>query len=151
MVNRYGNKLLILDKDTLEFKVEALEDIAVGYEQIHEGVEGYIERVSYNRKLYINRIDTWVNEEGKIEGLKPSVVVINGDKQVVEILHGNLVFTKNDAAGNSFGLTDLDIKIIMEEFTGKVDFDMVAIECNENRKPIKKPPMSMTARILHMI
>lgn len=112
-------KILVLDKDTLDFK-EVEVSGEVGYEIINEGVEGVIESCTFNRKLQENKILVWCNESGKLKDLKCSVAIVDMTNiftgpRVIETLAGNLVFTKVDGQGRCFGLTNEEILLVKHE------------------------------------
>lgn len=136
-------KVLILDKDTLDFR-EVEVNGEVGYEVINEGVEGSMESCTFNRKLQENRIMVWCNESGKIKDLKCSTVVadisnIFAGPRVVETLAGNLVFTKTDGHGGTYGLTDEEILLVKHE---------LRIRCELRSKNAKGENLVEQVRIL---
>jgi hypothetical protein len=119
-------KVLMLDKETLEFTEVELNGNKVSYELMRSCVEGYV-----NRELDKNHIDVWCNEEGKLENLKPSCVVLDENHQVIEILAGNLLFTSRDNSGNSTSLFPYHINLIKELMRSKVQIKTVNQETNE--------------------
>lgn len=126
-------KILVLDKDTLEFKevVVETESNEVPYEEMRKAVDGYIEHVTVNRAINKANIDMWRNEEGKLDGLKPSVMVVekaaNGEIEMVELLAGNILFTTRYEEKNSGFLSDEQIKFVKEQFSETTEMGM-AIE-----------------------
>lgn len=110
------NKLLVLNCETLEFEVKELPSNEVGYEVLNEAVGGWIEHITYNREFVERHIDMWCNEEGKLKDLKPSVAIVDKMDIIVEILVGNIAFTKCDCEGNSFGLTDEEVEFTKSKF-----------------------------------
>lgn len=77
-------------------------------EKFQELVGGYIEVVAAKEDASIIAI---VNEEGKLEGLKPNIWIGN------ELIVGNVVFVKNSDDGEFHSLTDDMIKEIVESFS----------------------------------
>lgn len=114
MENR--NKILVLDCETLEFVVKELPNNEVGYEVLSREVGGYIEHVTYDEDFANRRIDMWIDEEGKLKGLNPTVAVVDENSVMMDILVGNVVFTTCDLEGDSFGLTDEEIGFIKTKF-----------------------------------
>ncbi|RKQ18926.1 DUF3846 domain-containing protein [Ureibacillus endophyticus] len=74
-------------------------------------VGGYIERIPFIDEFERVGIDVWINEEGKLIGL-PSTLRINDSERTIDIICGNIVFTRCDDEGNTIGLKDEDIELI---------------------------------------
>lgn len=104
---------LVLENDAKFRTVEMEHDISL--EQMQEIVGGLIEPV-YIQLFAERNIDIWVNEEGKILNLQPSCFVTNG-KETVDILVGNILFTKSDNDGGTTPLTNDDIQFIQDNMT----------------------------------
>ena len=71
------------------------EDFSDSYEMLRKNVNGYIERVSWFPMFEERNIDLWINEEGKLLKLIPTLAIIEKNK-LVDILVGNIVFTRHD-------------------------------------------------------
>ncbi len=105
-------KALVLVNDGKRLHLEKIEfeDDTV-LDMLHEEVGGYIERVPYFIDLEEHMIDAWINEDGKQMGLPSTIAIKNEDDEIVDIVVGNIVFTKNDADGRTVGLSD-DIVLV---------------------------------------
>lgn len=107
-----ANKILRMGTD-LKFEEIEISNIIVQYEELSGAVGGYIERVTFNRELDENGIDVWCDEEYRLKGSTPSVMVVNDSLSVIECLGGNLVFTaQGNFDGESYALEDWQIDII---------------------------------------
>lgn len=105
-------RVLILSNGQLEEK-----EIDNTLEELQGIVGGYIEFPLLGRIFQKNIIDTIINEEGKyIEGLKPEIALIDSNtKKILDIVYGNCIFASHDAEGNTIGLNDKQIKVVMQE------------------------------------
>lgn len=92
-------------------------EIGTELEDLQEIVGGYIEIPFLSKVFNNNGIDVIINEEGKfIEGLKPEIVIIDGiTKQMLDIVYGNCIFASHNKEGDTIGLTEEQIKVIMRE------------------------------------
>ena len=106
-------RVLVLKNGKLQEK-----EIKNSSEELQSIVGGYIEFPFLGNRFRDNTIDVIINEEGKfIEGLKPEIAMVDGEtKSVLDIVYGNCVFASHDEEGNTIGLNDEQIKIVMEEF-----------------------------------
>ena len=87
-----------------------------GLEDMQKIVGGYIETWDYISELYDNGISLYCNDEGKLQGLHPALVVTkNGE--TVEMICGNILFCGYDSEGETVPLTDKQISIIKSIFT----------------------------------
>ena len=82
-------------------KIEKVENTLKTFQEL---VGGYIEIPFISSKLCEKGIDIIINEEGKLLNLKPSFVVMDGDK-LIDVIHGNVIFTSRDSYGNQKSLT----------------------------------------------
>lgn len=82
------------------------------YNFLRDTVEGYIERVPLDS---LGEIDMWCNEEGKLIGLDPSIVLMHKNR-AYDVVVGNVVFTRHDGEGETISLTDKDIEFIKKKF-----------------------------------
>ena len=97
----------------LEFEEIKVTNRVVEYDELRDAVGNWIERVTFNRELYDNGIDVWCDEEYRLKGMTPSVVIVNDDGKVIDWLGGNLVFTaRRGFDGDSYSLTDTQIEHI---------------------------------------
>lgn len=105
-------RVLILSNGQLEEK-----EIDNTLEELQKIVGGYIEFPLLGGIFQKNIIDTIINEEGKyIEGLKPEIALIDSNtRKILDIVYGNCIFASHDAEGNTIGLNDKQIKVVMQE------------------------------------
>lgn len=80
-------------------------------------VNGHIEHLMFE-ELRRHYIDCWINEEGKLLKMKASLVFYH-DGSMVDLVVGPLVFTRFDDYGETYGLTDIDLRIIAEWLNDK--------------------------------
>jgi hypothetical protein len=93
------------------------QEIGNGLEHLQKIVGGYIEIPFLSQKFLDNGIDVIINEEGKlIDGLKAEIAIVN-EKQgnILDIVYGNCIFASHDDEGETIGLNDEQIQIVMEE------------------------------------
>ena len=95
-----------------------LTEISVdGLQDMQKAVDGTLECWDYLRRLYENGIVLYCNDEGKINNLTPSVIVVNSEGETVEMIYGNVLLVGYDfEEDHSVSLTDEQIKIIGEVF-----------------------------------
>lgn len=105
-------KVLVLSNGQLEEK-----EINNTLDELQKIVGGYIEFPLLGGVFKKHNIDTIINEEGKfIEGLKPEIALIDGNtKKILDVVYGNCIFASHDEKGNTIGLTDKQIKVVMQE------------------------------------
>lgn len=105
-------RVLVLKNGKLQEK-----EIKNSLEELQSIVGGYIEFPFLGKRFRDNTIDVIINEEGKfIEGLKPEIAMVDREtKSILDIVYGNCIFASHDEEGNTIGLNDEQIKIIMEE------------------------------------
>ena len=88
-----------------------------GLQDMQKAVDGTLEYWDYLRRLYENGIILYCNDEGKINNLTPSVIVVNSEGETVEMICGNVLLVGYDfEEDHSVSLTDEQIKIIGEVF-----------------------------------
>lgn len=111
-------KAVVLSGGKLEVK-----EIENTLENLQSIVGGYIEIPFLGGIFNKNKINPIINEEGKfIEGLKPEIALIDGNtKKILDIVYGNIIFASHDEVGNTIGLTDEQIKIVMMELNMEVN------------------------------
>lgn len=86
-----------------------LRDVGDGFEvtleQAQELVGGYIERAPFSIELDRFSVDMLCDEDGKLKGLEPSLVVV-ADERPLDVVCGNIVFV---------GRTDDEWTLLTEE------------------------------------
>ena len=120
--------VLVLNNNKLEEK-----EIGNALEELQNIVGGYIEIPFISQKFTDNGIDMIINEEGKyIEELKPEIAVINkATNQILDFIYGSCVFASHNKEGDTIGLNDSQIEIIMEELKTNI-----SLTYNDNGKEI---------------
>ena len=111
-MNTYIVKVPIIDKPKTE-----VFDYENSYEQIRDGVGGFIERAPVpeieTKENY--RIDCFVDEEGLVKR-PPRPLNLNLAGWCAMSLFGDAVFVAHDENGDTVGLTQEDAKKIMALF-----------------------------------
>lgn len=106
-------KILKLKNNIFE-KIEVSNRV-VEYDELRKAIGGYIEHITFNRRLDEANIDVWCNEEGKLIGLELECLIVDSNsKKIIETIAGPLVFTSRDNYGNSLALSERQIEIIKE-------------------------------------
>ena len=85
-------------------------DYDKSYEFLKDSVDGYIDHLVlpvFGKK----HIDMWVNDEGKLLNLEPSMVLTH-DGKPIDVVVGNIVFTRYDDEGDTLSLEPDDITYI---------------------------------------
>lgn len=94
-------------------KVVEVDELTLEYMQGIVG--GYIEMPYLSEALDSRKIDIVINEEGKLEGLEPNMMVMHKG-QIVDIVVGDMLFVANDGQGNTIGLDDKQLEYLKELF-----------------------------------
>ena len=105
-------KTIILSDGKLEVK-----EIENSLENLQKIVGGYIEIPLLSKVFRQHNIDTIINDEGKyIEGLRPQIALVDGrNNQVLDVVYGNCIFASHDEYGETIGLNEEQIRVVMEE------------------------------------
>lgn len=109
-------------------------EIKEGLKSLQKEVDGFIEIPHISEELYKNNIDIIINEEGKLDGLDPSIAVIDKEtNETLDLLVGNVLFTGFTEEGETIGLTDEQISIIRNTLriakTNMENLDIIHILC----------------------
>lgn len=84
-------------------------------ENMQQFVQGYIEAVTLRYDNETDRaITAWMNEEGKLLDLKPSLAVVGRDFEVLDVIAGNVLITAVDSEGETVGLTQEEADYVIE-------------------------------------
>ena len=112
-------KVLLLNSKTLEFTEVELKSNKVSLGEMYENIGClHVEHMSgYNRELDEMQIGMWVDEEYKqhedwMEDI--SLVFVNKSGRIIELVAGNIMFTYDGKDGETYGLSDVQIKKIKE-------------------------------------
>ena len=76
-------------------------------------VGGLFEHFILSENLNQYHIDSWINDEGKLDNLEPLAILCDvNDGSIIDYIAGPICFTKYDDDGTTYGLTKDDIKRI---------------------------------------
>ncbi|MFQ7193813.1 DUF3846 domain-containing protein [Thomasclavelia spiroformis] len=117
---------LVYDADEQKLRIVEENMYKDTYELLRNNVNGCIECVSWIKILYERNIDIWINEEGKLLDLPPSIIIVDDKSNIIGTLNGNIVFAKNDNKGATIPLNDEDIlfiKKIIEQNKCLIDYN----------------------------
>lgn len=105
-------QVIVLSNGKLEVK-----EIENTLENLKKIVVGYIEIPFLGGVFNKNKINVIINEEGKfIEDLKPEIALIDSNtNKILDVVYGNCIFASHDEYGNTIGLNEEQIKVVMEE------------------------------------
>lgn len=112
-----SGKFLFVEATGWFKEVEAKPDEQNSYlHQLQNAVEGYIECVPC---WMDEHIDIWINEEGKLEGLKYNhaatvLSTLEGD----DLLVGNAIVTQTDDEGNKIPLSVIHLAALRAKLVG---------------------------------
>lgn len=97
-------------------KPERVEIKGTTFDLIKETVGGYFDVARYNENLVKNKIDIFVNDEGKLMELYPNILVIDSEtEKLVDYLAGDVIFLAYNDKGESLGLSEEQLDIINKE------------------------------------
>lgn len=94
--------------------IEEVKEVNLEYMQ--SVVDGLIEIPYLSEGLYDLGIDIVINEEGKLNGSEPNMILMNDKRDVVDILMGDILFTSSDEEGRSIGLNEEQINALNKMF-----------------------------------
>lgn len=95
-----------LKEQEIENTLEALQSI----------VGGWIEVPYLSERFAEEEIDVVINEEGKLIGLEPQIVVVEKNtNKILDLIMGNCIFVSHNEEGDTIGLNDKQINIVKEE------------------------------------
>lgn len=69
-------------------------------EYLQEAVGGYIEVIRLENDVCI-----WINEEGKINGMKPNTALLDKNGKIFDVIHGDFVLTAVNEEGDTVPMT----------------------------------------------
>ena len=73
-----------------------------------------IEHIMFNQTLAENNIHLWFDEEGKLVGKTPSLILVDGHNPL-DIIVGDILFTSLDAEYDCISLSEQQIKLIYQQ------------------------------------
>lgn len=80
---------------------------------LQEQVGGTIEHFYLHDSFTKRYIDVWIDDEGKLKNLKPSILLYH-DGEMIDYISGPCVFTRFDNEGYTWGLLEDDMNFIRE-------------------------------------
>jgi len=86
-------------------------------ENMKNAVNGWLEAVRISETAVL-----WINEEGMINDLPVNFFLLDESEVPVSRIHGNVIFTGLDEAGNTVGLKPEDIELIERRFVNRAGF-----------------------------
>ena len=127
-------KVMIIHEGYLEnglknYEIQEVEEISLAFMQ--NTVKGFIEHVALPIDLEEQKIDLWVNEEGKLLRLNPNVVIANKDNEVLDILVGPILVTSS-YEDEVVGLTDEQILSVVNY----LGLNNLPKYCDDNNNPL---------------
>lgn len=109
---------VIIKRCNEEPKIEEVKEINLEYMQ--SVVDGLIEIPYLSEYLYKLGVDIVINEEGKINGLDPNMLVFNNKMEIADVLMGDILFASSNDDGKSIGLSNEQIEGVMKIFKENV-------------------------------
>lgn len=74
-------------------------------------VGGLIEHYIIDEELNELHIDMWIDDEGKMKGLPPTIALLH-EGELVDVIVGNCVFSKYNSEGETLGLDAHEVGIV---------------------------------------
>lgn len=88
-------------------------------------VGGNIEIPYISRELAEMGIDMIINEEGKLEDLRTTMIIVDQeDESVLDEIKGNIIFTSHDEDGNTTSLSNKQIEYLENNVLNNVGYLM---------------------------
>ena len=125
----------------VETKIQAITIDEQGVFTIHKDWENTLEKMQQHVGGYIEaftltfddvterRITAWLNDEGKLIGLEPTLVIVGSDEEVIDVLVGNLLITCTDHEGETVGLTDEEVHLFLDKLGMAYDKGGNGVRC----------------------
>lgn len=95
---------------------EIVEVEKITLEYMQKQVKGFIEIPYLSDALNARRIDIVINEEGKLEGMEPNMLLLGDGFDVIDVIVGDILFVAHDGEGGTIGLSDEQIKDLNDIF-----------------------------------
>lgn len=95
---------------------EIVEVEKITLEYMQKQVKGWIEIPYLSDALNARRIDIVINEEGKLEGMEPNMLLLGDGFDVIDVIVGDILFVAHDGEGGTIGLSDEQIKDLNDIF-----------------------------------
>lgn len=75
-------------------------------------VDGYIECPFISEQLYNHGISVCINEEGKLRELPVSMIIVDENRRMLDVVCGNVVFANHTINGQLCDLTDEQVGFV---------------------------------------
>ena len=95
---------------------EIVEVEKITLEYMQKQVKGFIEIPYLSDALNARRIYIVINEEGKLEGMEPNMLLLGDGFDVIDVIVGDILFVAHDGEGGTIGLSDEQIKDLNDIF-----------------------------------
>lgn len=109
-------KAVVIEAGNPEIKI--VDKFNSDLESLQKAVGGYIEAIRLDSETII-----WVNEDGKVNDLKPNFMLTRGNKGL-DYLVGNIVITGCNSEGDNISLTDSQLTKLKNAFVNRTMFDL---------------------------
>lgn len=114
-----GDADIELDMTTREPSPVTADAGQTTLERFQGYVGGWVECVGLGAMLgdaSLDDIDLVLNEEGKLEGLEPSLLLLGPDGKVVDVIAGNAILCSADEEGGWVGLDEAQVERVLRLF-----------------------------------
>ena len=120
-------KIVYLNEKSEELEIK---EIDINLENLHALLNGgYLENAVISEKLFENNIHVLIDEEGKIKDLKPKIIILDKDLNIIDVIVGSVIFIGTDLSiGDFCGLNNKQINLIYEIFKNK----LIQIKLSDN-------------------
>lgn len=105
------NVIIYSPSDRLN-KVEPTE-VKNNFKEFQKLVGGYFDIPYVSEKLCEKNIDVYVNDEGRVIGLEPSIIIVDGS-QMIDFIVGTCVFASHNDNGDTIGLNKEQVLFIQK-------------------------------------
>ena len=120
----------IIKVGIVDFREHEMLEPTLGFREIKNTlptlqaiIGGKIEIPFISRAFTDMGINIIINEEGKLLDLKPSIIFVDKQKnEVVDTVHGNVIFASHDEEGNIISLSSKQIEFIKEQILSDICF-----------------------------
>lgn len=96
-----------------------ITEIKNHFKEFQNLVDGYFEVSYLSKKLSEQGICIYINEEGKLLDLEPSILIVK-DNQLLDYLVGTCVFTAYDGNGETISLSEEQILFLEQNVFNRI-------------------------------
>lgn len=112
----------------IEFRDHSLEEPSISFREVFGDLDnlqaivgGNIEMPYASEAFTQERVDFIVNENGKIEDLPISTLIVDGSGEVIDVICGSLIFSSHTDEGEICSLTQNQIEFILRRISVCID------------------------------